>query len=455
MYLVRMCVDACASVVSDCCMSYSEAVHYLLSLGNEVKSAKLGLDRIEALLEKLGRPECAFRSVHVAGTNGKGSTAAMIEAGLRAAGRRTGLYTSPHLVRINERIQVSGVPISDSDFCIAFATVQQAVEQLLASGTIELHPTYFECVTAMAFWHFRTAGVEYAVVEVGLGGRLDATNVLRPAVAVITPIDFDHEAFLGRAATTIAAEKAGILKAGAPAVFALQRAEAAEVLDAHAHELGITVLRVGRDWRAERVGDEQGYYRFAAVGPAGRRVHAALSLAGEHQVMNALVAIAALDVLGVAPQAIEQGLREARWPGRLEEVRSGSPGPLILLDGAHNPAGAQSLARHIQKHYAGRRLWLIYAAMRDKAVDEVAGILFPLAEEVFLTCVSQSRAVSSRALADLVGHYHLRIQMTDDLPTALANARSRASETDIILVTGSLFLVGEAKELLEGSTTRS
>lgn len=430
-------------------MSYSEAVRYLLSLGNEVKTAKLSLDRVEALLEKLGRPERAFRSVHVAGTNGKGSTAAMIEAGLRAAGRHTGLYTSPHLVRINERIQVNGAPISDSDFCVAFEAVQQAVEQLLASGTIELHPTYFECVTAMAFWHFRRAGVKDAVVEVGLGGRLDATNVLRPAVAVITPIDFDHEAFLGKAAATIASEKAGILKAGVPAVFAPQRAEAEEVLDAHARELGITVLRVGLDWRAEHIRDEQGYYRFEAVGPEGRRINAALSLAGEHQVMNALVAIAALDLLGVAPQAIERGLHEARWPGRLDEIRLGPHGPLILLDGAHNPAGARSLARHLQKHYANRRLWLIYAAMRDKAVDEVAGILFPLAEEVFLTCVSQSRAVSTKTLAGLVGHHHIRIQMTEDLPTALQNVRSRAAEADIILITGSLFLVGEAKALLE------
>jgi dihydrofolate synthase/folylpolyglutamate synthase len=430
-------------------MTYSEATRYLLSLGNEVKTAKLGLDRVEALLEKLGRPERAFRSVHVAGTNGKGSTAAMIEAGLRAAGRRTGLYTSPHLVRINERIQVNGVPISDSDFCVAFEAVQQAVEQLLASGAIELHPTYFECVTAMAFRHFRCAGVEDAVVEVGLGGRLDATNVLLPAVAVITPIDFDHEAFLGKAATTIAAEKAGILKTGVPAVFAPQRPESEEILDARARELGITVLRASRDWRAKHVRNEQGYYRFEAVGPAGRRINAALSLAGEHQVMNALVAIAALDLLGVAPQAMERGLQEARWPGRLEEIRLAPCGPGILLDGAHNPAGARSLARHIQKHYAGRGLWLIYGAMRDKAVDEVAGILFPLAEEVFLTCVSQSRAVSPRTLADLVGHHHLRIQMTDDLPAALDNARSRAADSDIILITGSLFLVGEAKALLE------
>jgi dihydrofolate synthase/folylpolyglutamate synthase len=429
-------------------MTYPNAVRYLLSLGNEVKTARLGLDRVGALLEQLNHPERAFRSVHIAGTNGKGSTAAMIAAGLRAAGHRTGLYTSPHLVRINERVQVDGSPISDSDFAAAFTVVQQVVERLLASGVIDLHPTYFECVTAMAFWHFRKAAAEYAVVEVGLGGRFDATNVILPDVAVITPIDFDHEAFLGKAPASIASEKSGILKKNVPAVFAPQRPEAEQILDACARELDITVIRAGIDWCAEQVQNNGGYYRFEAAGRGGLRINAALSLAGYHQVSNALVAIAALSLLKVARQQIERGLSEVRWPGRLEEIRL-PRGPLVVLDGAHNPAGARSLARHVQQHYAGSRLWLIYGAMRDKAVDEVAGILFPLAEEVILTAVSQPRAISPKALADLAGHHHLCVQVADDLATALANARSRASETDIILVTGSLFLVGEAKALLQ------
>src|SRR5712692_2329970 len=425
-------------------MPYPDAVRYLYSLGNEVKTARLGLERIEVLRERLGYPERAFRSVHIAGTNGKGSTAAMIEAGLRAAGFRTGLYTSPHLVRINERIRVSGCEITDTEFGAAFEEVQRAVEQLLAAGTLEWHPTFFEFVTAMAFCHFRSAGVEHAVVEVGLGGRLDATNVLRPQVAVITPIDFDHEALLGKAAASISAEKAGILKEGAAAVFAPQRPEVMEVLEARARELGITAIYAGRDWQAQNVRHKDGYYRFEALTITGREIVAELSLAGEHQVTNALTAVAALDVIGLTAKAIEQGLREARWPGRLEKV---SEAPLVLLDGAHNPAGARALARFLQQHYPRRRVWLIFAAMRDKAVEEVAGILFPLAHEVLLSRVLQPRALSPQALHSIVAHLHSRIRVTENLSEALAAARSAASRTDIILVTGSLYLVGEAKTI--------
>ncbi len=424
-------------------MTYPDVVRYLYSLGNEVKSARLGLERIDTLLERLGHPERSFRSVHIAGTNGKGSTAAMIAAGLHAAAFRTGLYTSPHLVRINERIQVDGSEIPDAEFGAAFEEVQRTVEQLLAAGALELHPTFFEFVTAMAFCHFRSAGVEYAVVEAGLGGRLDATNVLRPQVAVITPIDFDHEALLGKAAASISAEKAGILKEGVTAVLAPQRPEAMPVLEARARELGITVIYAGRDWEAQNVRSSGGYYRFEALTTTGREVPAELSLAGEHQVTNALTAIAALDALGLTARAIEQGLREARWPGRLEKV---ADAPLVLLDGAHNPAGARALARFIQQHHPRRSVRLIYAAMRDKAVDEVAGILFPLAQEVILTRVSQPRALSPETLRDIVSHHHPRIRVTQNLAEALAVARA-ASRTDMILVTGSLFLVGEAKTL--------
>lgn len=426
-------------------MTYSEAVRYLYSLGNELRGAKLGLERIATLLDALDHPERAFESVHIAGTNGKGSTAAMIEAGLRAAGFRTGLYTSPHLVRINERIRVNGADISDDDFGAAFDAVHGAIEQLLAREALDGHPTYFECVTALAFRHFRRAGVERAVVEVGLGGALDATNVVTPRVSVITSIDFDHEALLGRAAESITAEKAGILKPGVPAVFAPQHPQAEAVLEARARELGIPVVHAGREWRAENVTQTDGCYRFSAISITGREILAELNLAGEHQVTNALVAIAALDVLGVAGKAMERGLREARWPGRLEAA---GQDPLVLLDGAHNPAGARALARFLEKHYRGRRVWLIYAAMRDKAVDEVAGVLFPPAYKVILTRLPLERAVSPQALHGLVAHHHKRVEVTESLSEALDQARRAASKTDIILVTGSLYLVGEAKRLL-------
>src|SRR5580704_3045570 len=267
--------------------TYPDSVRFLYALGNEIKTAKLGLDRIRAVLAGLGDPQRAYRVVHVAGTNGKGSTCAMIEAGLRAAGVRTGLFTSPHLVEPTERIQVDGMSVSTEQFQQAFQVVHDCAERL----DLDCHPTYFETVTAMAFWLFREMGVEAAVVETGLGGRLDATNVVEPVLTVITPIDFDHEAYLGHTLEAIAGEKAGILKAGAPAVFAKQRPEAAAVLDARAAELGVTVKRA-EDFEIRDLEIDSRSSRFSGI---------VVPLAGEHQVDNAVTAALSLQALGIAP----------------------------------------------------------------------------------------------------------------------------------------------------------
>lgn len=413
-------------------MMYREAVRFLYSLGNEVKAAKLGLDRMGALLAALGDPHCAGGFVHVAGTNGKGSTCAMIEAGLRAAGCRTGLYTSPHLVEPTERIRIAGEPVSEADFARAFETVHRVAERLMASGVLEAHPTYFETVTAMAFVLFRELGAEWSVLEVGLGGRLDATNVVRPRIAVITPVDFDHEAFLGKSLESIAAEKAGILKAGVPGVIAPQRPEAAATLRAAAEALGVETQWVA-DWPVEDL-------ELTAHGCRFRSRHLAVdcALAGEHQVGNALTAAIALDLAGVSPD----GIRNTRWPGRLERVRCA---PDVILDGAHNPAGARALARYIERFYSGRRVWMIYAAMRDKAVEETSAILFPLAGEVIATAPAQARAVRPEVIRELADHPRIRI--APRLADALAMASGAAPE-DAVFITGSLFVVGEARALL-------
>src|SRR5689334_556142 len=266
-------------------MNYPDSVQFLYALGNEIKTAKLGLDRITAVLEALGRPQDRIRSVHVAGTNGKGSTCAMIESGLRAAGRRTGLFTSPHLAEPTERIQIDGRPISAARFAAAFEQVHAAVERVL-----DMHTTYFETVTAMALLVFAEERVDTAVIEVGLGGRLDATNLITPELCVITPIDFDHEQYLGRSLESIPGDKSGLLRITCP-------------------------------------------------------------LAGEHQVQNAVTAAVALAQLGIPDSAIEAGIAHVRWPGRLEHVRAD---PDIILDGAHNPAGARALAAYIDRFYAAR-----------------------------------------------------------------------------------------------------
>ncbi len=413
-------------------MTYSEAVRFLYSLGNEVKAAKLGLDRMSVLLSELGNPHRAGSFIHVAGTNGKGSTSAMIEAGLRAAGHRTGLYTSPHLVEPTERIRIAGEPVTPEQFASAFDSVHAAAERLIAQGALEAHPTYFETVTAMAFLLFRDLGADTTVLEVGLGGRLDATNVVMPRLAVITAVDFDHEAFLGKSLESIASEKAGILKPGVPAVFAAQRPEVDETLRTAAHAVGISPVWACT-WPVEQFVLTPTGCRFRT-----RHLEVECPLAGEHQVANALTAAIALDLIGVSPN----GIRNARWPGRLEKVRSS---PDIILDGAHNPAGARALARYIERFYAARRVWLVYGAMRDKAVEEMASILFPLAHEVIATVPAQARAVRPeviRALAD-----HQRVRIAPRLADALA-ILDEAAPGDVVFITGSLFLVGEARSLL-------
>jgi dihydrofolate synthase / folylpolyglutamate synthase len=418
-------------------MNYPDSVRFLYALGNEIKTAKLGLDRITRLLNALGNPHLGARFVHVAGTNGKGSTCALIESGLRAAGLKTGLFTSPHLLEPTERIQIGGSPISTAEFGAAFNQVHSASEELLRTGVLDLHPTYFETVTAMGLLAFRERNVDVAVIEVGLGGRLDATNVLVPQLAVITPIDFDHEAFLGKSLQAIAGEKAGILKRGVPAVFSTQRPEAAQVLECRSSELGIEVIRAA-DREISNL--EVGAYasEFDTDG-----LHIRCALAGEHQVGNAVTAIAALQRLGVPAPAIQRGIAEATWPGRLERVSSA---PEIILDGAHNPAGARALARHIERFYSDRRVWLIYGAMRDKAVAESTGILFPLAREIVLTAPDQTRALRPEAIREFMEMPHLRVAAR--LADALEVIRREASPGDAVFITGSLFLVGEAKALL-------
>jgi dihydrofolate synthase / folylpolyglutamate synthase len=416
-------------------VNYPDSVDFLYALGNEVKTAKLGLDRIRAVLAALGNPQDRCRIVHVAGTNGKGSTSAMIEAALRAGGARTGLFTSPHLSEPTERIRIDGAPIPAAEFAAAFDEVHQAVEGLLAEGAIDLHTTYFETVTAMALLIF-SRRAERVVVEVGLGGRLDATNVVRPELCVITPIDFDHEQFLGRSVEAIAGEKAGILKSGVPAVFASQRPEAAVVLDTRAMALGIPVVRTV-DWNIDDLELDARGSRFRIRGLAVK-----CPLAGEHQVQNAVTAVAALRSLGVADEAIQAGIAATRWPGRLELI---AENPEIVVDGAHNPAGARALAAYLDRFYSDRRVVLIFGAMRDKAIGEIAEILFPRAAELILTAPRQARALAPDALRQAVDHPHIRVAA--DIGEALALARA-GSPQDAVFVTGSLFLVAEARDTI-------
>ena len=418
-------------------MNYPDSVHFLYALGNEIKTAKFGLDRIRTLLEALGNPQDRCRFVHVAGTNGKGSTCAMIESGLRTAGRRTGLFISPHLNEPTERISIAGCPTSAETFTDAFNRVHATAEKLLDKGAIDLHPTYFETVTTMGFLIFAEAATDAVVLEVGLGGRLDATNVVHPELCVITQIDFDHEKFLGISLEAIAGEKAGILKPGVPAVFSRQRPEVDPVLDRRAAELGIPVSRT-RDCAVSGLELHARGSRFTA----GPNLHIDCPLAGEHQVENALTAVVALKQLELPDAFVEAGIARAQWPGRLERI---SERPEIVIDGAHNPAGARALASYLDRFYSQRRVRMIYGAMRDKAVEEVCGILFPRAQEVVATAPKQPRALHPEAIPQVAEHPNIRTAPT--LEDALELVQDAGPE-DAIFITGSLYLVGEARALL-------
>ena len=435
-------------------MTYEESVQYLLGLGRELASprqasvTKFDLKNITVLCEHLGQPQREFESVHVAGTNGKGSTSAMLDSILRVAGVRTGLYTSPHLERINERIRVDGREIADEQFASAFARVHRAIEELLASGRLAAHPTFFECVTAIAFVHFAAARVEFAVCETGMGGRLDATNVLLPEVAVITQIDFDHENYLGHSIEEIAAEKAGIIMPGARVVSAAEHLIARVVIRRRCAEQSAFLVEIEDAYYLEDVVARGGCFSFTAIAyDTGVRIPISLQRPGRFQVRNALTALAASRMLAergapIDDAAIARGLAEVKWPGRLERI---GDRPEIYVDGTHNPAGAREVAVFWEQFLPGRNIILIYGALRDKAVDEIAGLLFPRASAVILTAPAQSRAISAPLLSEMTGHHARRFEAIADPVRALERALELAAPEDVIFITGSLYLVGELR----------
>lgn len=447
-------------------MNYEESVRALYALGRELAAPrqpalsvaqgasvqKFGLENITVLAGALGEPQLKIPCAHIAGTNGKGSTAAMLESILRASGLRTGLYTSPHLERINERIRINGENISDDNFAAAWTRIRAAIESLMAAGKLAAHPSFFECVTAMAFVAFADAALDFTVYEVGMGGRFDATNIVQPAVAAITAIDFDHEAYLGHSIEEIAAEKAGIIKPGAAVVSAAGRPEARVVIARRCKEVGARLVEVEEAWNIGEVKSSGGFYS-AAISPRNsptRIISIAPQLSGRFQLQNALTAATAAWLLAergfpVSDDSIERGIASARWPGRLERI---SIRPDVYLDGAHNPGGARELLKFWEENFAGRRILLVYGAMRDKAVDEIAGLLFPRADSVILTEPRQPRAVSAAVLAEITHHHASdgsKVAIVRDPAEALEHALRIAHPDDAIFVTGSLYLVGDLR----------
>ena len=419
-------------------------IEYLYSLLGSIRKESFGLHRMQGLMAELGHPERAAGIVHIAGTNGKGSTAAMIESGLRAAGHSTGLYTSPHLSRLNERFLLNGQAVSDDALEAAIEPVRRASERIVARHGRGLHPTFFESVSAVGLILFEQAGSEYRIVETGLGGRLDASNVVRPELVVLTRVGCDHEQFLGRGLARIAAEKGAIVKSGCRAVIGPQTREAREVLLRCCAEARVRATDVDSEWRVRDPRSERGCWKFTAIN-GENRIQIDLALAGQHQVENALTAAASLTALGIPTKSIETGMRRTIWPGRLEFAKGD---PRVLLDAAHNPNGARALARFLDREARGRKITLIYGSSRDKAVDEIASWMFPVADRVVLTRSKVQRSATPGALLQATGHHHARIETAPGIEAALRMASAGSGREDWIVVTGSLFLVGEARELL-------
>jgi dihydrofolate synthase/folylpolyglutamate synthase len=445
-------------------LSYEQAVARLYELGHELARTpahKFELEQMRVLVRGLGDPQRRFPSVLIAGTNGKGSTAATLASILQAAGHRTGLYTSPHLLRVNERIRIDGHEISDAEFVAVYDHVDEAARRLVAGGELPHPPSFFEMLTAMAFEFFAMSAIDIAVLEVGMGGRLDATNVADPLLSVITDISLDHQKFLGDTIAEIAREKAGIIRPKGTVILLPQHPQANDVLgraitDSDARAVSavqfVPPVSPGADavWNTEEAGTARNRYRMTVM---EKEIAIDSPLAGRHQLRNLALAMAAaveLNAAGfrVTADDIERGVRETRWPGRFQ-VAPGSP--TVVFDVAHNPAGAWALRAALSERFSGRRLAVVFGAMRDKSIGEMAEILFPIADAVVFTHAASPRAATVEEIRDASARTGCEPLLEPDVANAVEKARGLAGNDGIVVVTGSIYVVGAAMAALKVS----
>ena len=415
-------------------MNYNQAIHYLNSFGRF--GSKLGLFRINKLLELMGNPHENFKSVHIAGTNGKGSVAAMVSSILQEEGFRVGLYTSPHLDDFRERIVVNGSCIPKKELALLVEEVKPIVKKVKKLS----QPTFFEVTTAIAFKYFSDVGVDYAVVEVGLGGRLDATNVIKPEVSVITNIGLEHTDVLGGTIQSIAREKAGVVKEGVPLITAESKKEALEVFE-----------RVCKERKAELISLNEIKLREVKCDLNGcvfdlktkRRNYRSLkiSLLGEHQIQNAALSVLAAEQLGVSEKAIRDGLRKARWAGRLEIVQKK---PLVVMDCAHNPPAMEALKNSL-KLFKYDKLILVIGVMKDKEISGIMEQIAPPADLIVINKPNLERAAEPERIEREARKYGKKVKIVRDVKKSISYARSIAGEDDLILITGSIYMLYEAR----------
>jgi dihydrofolate synthase/folylpolyglutamate synthase len=425
----------------------TDARAYLGSL--ELFGVKLGLDTIRAIARELGSPERAYRSVHIGGTNGKGSIAAIVDTALRAAGHRCGRYTSPHLVRLEERFHVDGKQVEPSALDEAIERVRSVVAGLVARGDLAVHPTFFEVTTAAAFELFERARVTVAVLEVGLGGRFDATNIVVPDVSCIASIAFDHEQYLGGTLASIAFEKAGIIKRGVPVVIGALPADARAVVRQRCDEVGAPLIdaQAGSHLRTSYEG---GWTELELTTAVRTYPRVRLALRGAHQVQNALVAVRVLETLDMAglrvpSEALVAGLTSAHWPARLD-LRALPDGRQVLIDGAHNPEGARALAEYVRREWP-ERLPYVVAAMADKDFEGLFHAFAPTVRQLIVTRVPGRRSADPDRLAAAAlraGITH--VECEPEIPQALSRAWRHGP---LVVVAGSIYLAGRVLEWLD------
>ncbi len=421
-------------------MGQQEALAYLYGL--ERFGMVFGLENISRLLQVLGDPHRDLKVIHVGGTNGKGSVSAMMASVLQAEGYRVGLYTSPHLVSFTERIQINGAHIPWDDV----AELTTLLRSKVVENDMPRRFTFFDFTTAIAMYYFFLQKVDLSILEVGLGGRLDSTNVVQPLITVITNVDKDHFQILGERIEDIAREKAGIVKQGVPLISGAAQSEAIEILEAACREKGSPLRLMGRDFWGEKTATRTLNFR----GRTWRLEDIRLGVAGSYQVANAAVALGALEALEetgyrVGEGSIYYGLAKVRWPGRLELVQKS---PQILLDGAHNPAAAISLKRSLQEEFDYRHLYMVIGIMEDKEVSAILAELAPLADVLVASSPRNPRAMSAQGLAEIARNYCGEVKVIEDVGEGVDYAREVAREDDLIVVTGSLFTVGAAREHL-------